>query len=89
MLSAAGITLANALTRHDQERSFWVMLTLGFLLWASNQGAWIYYDIVLHSQLPDPTFFDIILFFHAVPFIAAIVWRPDLSSEKASSISAC
>jgi len=82
MLSAAGITLANALTRHDQERSFWVMLTLGFLLWASNQGAWIYYDIVLHRQLPDPSFFDIILFFHAVPFIAAIVWRPDLIKRE-------
>src|SRR6266496_577083 len=82
MVAAACITLANALTRTNQERSFWALLTVGFSLWASNQAAWIYYDIVLHREMPDPSFFDIILFFHAVPFIAAIVWRPDLIKRE-------
>jgi len=40
MLVASGITLANALTRPAQERSFWVLMTLGFLIWTSNQAAW-------------------------------------------------
>jgi signal transduction histidine kinase len=82
MLVAASVTFANAFRRPHQERSFWAMLTLGFSLWACNQAAWIYYDIVLHTQIPDPTFFDIILFFHAVPFIAAVVWRPDLIKRE-------
>jgi len=82
MLAAAVIAAANALRRPDQERSFWAMLTLGFTLWSINQAAWIFYDVVLHRPLPDPCFFDIILFFHAVPFIAAVVWRPDLIKRE-------
>ena len=30
-----------------------------------NQAAWAYHEMVLHRQIPDPYFFDIILFFHA------------------------
>jgi len=82
MVAAAAIALVNTLRRPEQERSFWALLTFGFSLWGCNQGAWIYYDIVLHQQIPDPTFFDIILFFHAVPFIAAVVWRPDLLKRE-------
>ncbi len=82
MLVAAGITLANALTRPGQERSFWALMTLGFLLWACNQAAWTYCEIVQHRQIPDPFFFDIILFFHAVPMIAAVVWRPDMLKRE-------
>ena len=82
MLAAVVITLANTLTRPEQERSFWALLTLGFSLWACNQAAWIYYDVALHRQMPDPSFFDIVLFFHAVPIIAAVVWRPDLIKRE-------
>jgi signal transduction histidine kinase len=82
MLAAAVITAANTFHRPDQERSFWAMLTVGFTLWSINQAAWIFYDVVLHRPLPDPCFFDIILFFHAVPFIAAVVWRPDLIKRE-------
>lgn len=79
MLAAAGITLGNARTRPRQERSFWVLMTLGFSLWASNWAAWSYLEIVLHREIPDPFFFDIVLFFHVVPMIAAVAWRPDVS----------
>jgi signal transduction histidine kinase len=82
MLGAAGITLANARSRPRQERSFWVLMTLGFLLWGCNQGAWAYHEMVLHGPIPDPYFFDIILFFHLVPMIAAVAWRPDLMKKE-------
>ncbi len=82
MLVAAGITLAKALTRPDQERSFWALMTLGFLLWGCNQGAWVYCEILRHMQVPDPYFFDIILFFHLTPMIAAVAWRPDLLKKE-------
>jgi signal transduction histidine kinase len=78
MLAAAGITVANALSRPSQERSFWALMAFGFSLWACNQTAWTYLESVLHRQIPDPFLFDIILFFHAVPMIAAVAWRPDL-----------
>jgi|HubBroStandDraft_1064217.scaffolds.fasta_scaffold07827_5 signal transduction histidine kinase len=82
MLAAAGITLANALTRPGQERSFWVLMTLGFSLWIGNQAAWSYLEAVRHRPIPDPFLFDIVLFFHALPMIAAVAWRPDLLKKE-------
>jgi signal transduction histidine kinase len=82
MLAAATITLANALTRPGQERSFWALMSLGFALWLSNQAAWTYRESIVHQPIPDPFFFDIILFFHTVPMIAAVAWRPDLVKKE-------
>jgi len=82
MLAAGGIMLANALSRPVQERSFWSLMTLGFALWASNQAAWTYIEVVQHRPIPDPFLFDIILFFHTVPMIAAVAWRPDLAKKE-------
>ena len=81
-LTAAGIALSNAWARPGQERSFWTLMTLGFLLWSCNQTAWTYYDIELPQPILDPSLFDIVLFFHAVPMIAAVVWRPDLARKE-------
>src|SRR3974390_704114 len=82
MLAAAGIMIANAVALPGQERSFWVLMALGFLLWATNQSAWSYFEAVSRKPIPDPFFFDIILFFHTVPLIAAIVWRADLLKRE-------
>jgi signal transduction histidine kinase len=81
-LAAAAITLTNASTRPGQERSFWALMALGFSLWACNSAAGAYYEIVLHRPVPDIFFFDILLFMHAVPIVAAIAWRPDLAKKE-------
>jgi signal transduction histidine kinase len=83
MLAAAGVALANAFAKPGQGRGFWVLMTLGFSLWACNQGAWAYCEIVQHQPIPDPYVFDIVLFFHLVPMIAAVAWRPDLGKKEA------
>src|SRR5207245_8082986 len=49
-----------------------------FSLWTFNQGAWTYREAILHLEVPDPYFSDIVLFFHLVPMIAATAWRPDV-----------
>lgn len=77
LVLAATITLANTFSRPRQERSFWALMALGLSLWSSNLVAWTYQEIVLRRQPPDPFFFDVILFFHLVPMIAAVAWRPD------------
>lgn len=77
MLVAGGVMLANALSRPGTERSFWGLMAFAFSLWAINQWGWAYYEIVLRRPLPDPYFADIVLFFHVVPMIAAVAWRPD------------
>jgi signal transduction histidine kinase len=83
MLAAAAITLVNALTRPHPERGFWALTTVAFALWACNQGAWTFREIILQQPMPEPYFFDIILFFHVVPLIAAVAWRPDLAKKDA------
>ena len=82
MLMAAGVMLASAMRKPAPERSFWVLMAMGFSLWACNQAAWAHSELVLHQPIPDPYFFDIVLFFHAVPMIAAVGWRPDLVKKE-------
>jgi signal transduction histidine kinase len=84
MLAGVAITLVNAGRRPPQERSFWALMFIGFALWAVNQVAWVYWECRLHLTIPDPFFFDIILFFHMVPMIAAVAWRPDLTKKQQS-----
>jgi len=77
MLVASGVMLANAISRPGMERSFWGLMAFAFSLWVVNQWGWAYNEVVLRRELPDPYFVDIILFFHVVPMIAAVAWRPD------------
>src|SRR5229473_2533858 len=82
--AAAAIALANALSKPGMERSFWALLALGLFLWTFNQAAWALCETILHRPVPDPYFADIILFFHLVPMIAAVVWRPDLLRKEST-----
>jgi signal transduction histidine kinase len=84
MLAGLAFALVNATDRPQQERSFWAAMALGFALWSANQGAWVYYECVLRRAVPDPFFFDIVLFFHMVPMIAAVAWRPDLAKKDST-----
>ena len=82
MVLALGVSVWNLGTHPPQERSFWGLMTLGFALWTTNQLAWVIVETVWQRPIPDPFFFDIILFFHAVPMIAAVAWRPDLANKQ-------
>jgi signal transduction histidine kinase len=73
--------------RPRHERSFWAMMVLALLLWTSNQFAWSLWEIVFRRRIPDPFVFDVILFFHAVPMIAAVAWRPDIQSKRGTIFS--
>ena len=87
MLVGVVICAANGFSRPRQERSFWGLMVLGLLLWASNQFGWTLWETVFHRSIPDPFFFDVILFFHSVPMIAAIAWRPDVVSQRGRILS--
>lgn len=82
VLAAAVITLANAVTRPAEERVLWALLGLGLSLWACSQAASAYSEVVRHQPVPEIFFFDIVLFIHAVPMIAAVAWRPDLAKRE-------
>jgi hypothetical protein len=82
MLLGFSVCLANTFSRPREERSFWILMVLSFSLWTANQLAWTIREAVLHLGIPDPFVFDIVLFFHTVPMIAAVAWRPDLPTKR-------
>jgi signal transduction histidine kinase len=85
MLGAGTVMLANAFAGVRLERRFWGLMAFGFFLWSFNQAAWSYREGLLHLAIPDPYFADIVLFFHLVPIMAAIGWRPDLTRAESRS----
>jgi len=82
MLGCGAIMLANAFSGPQLARRFWLLIALGFFLRGLNQGAWAYREVLLHLDIPDPYFWDIILFFHVIPIMAAVGWRPDLTRNE-------
>lgn len=81
-LTASVVMLANARRESAANRQFWALMGAGCLMWTFNQLAWIYFEIFLHQQFPDPSFIDIILFLHLVPMIAAVGLRPHVAKDQ-------
>ncbi len=77
---AAGAATMNALRKTLSHRPFWVLMALGFGLWALDQWLWVYYRVGLGRSVPDASLGDPALFLHVVPFLAAVATRPDLGS---------
>jgi signal transduction histidine kinase len=75
-LIIAATMLWNAWSAQGAARRFWALMGFGYLLWASNQGGWTYYEVLRRAIVPDPWSMDMFLFLHLVPMIAAVGLRP-------------
>ena len=58
------------------------MITLGVAFWLSYQLYWTYYEVLLRRDVPDLCTWDVILFLHIVPFMAALAIRPHVSRDE-------
>jgi PAS domain S-box-containing protein len=72
LLLAAGFGISNAVRNTLGSRSFWVLLAIGFSLWALDQSIFVYHQFILHTDVPDSSIADPVLFLHIVPFTAAV-----------------
>jgi signal transduction histidine kinase len=82
LLSVATIVmLRHAAASRGQERAFWALLSLGCFLWAANQGMWVWYEVILRQDMPEPFLGDPVLFLHVVPFMVAVALLPHLAME--------
>lgn len=80
---AAGVAmLRNARSEQGVNRRFWALMACGGILWALNQMAWFYCEVVRHVTVPDPWFMDVILFLHLIPMLAAVGLRPHRSEVE-------
>jgi len=81
-VSASGVMLANAWSSNGTNRRFWALMASGCILWACNQAAWVYCEVLRHTTFPDPSIMDVFLFLHLVPMIAAVGLRPHRSQDE-------
>ena len=75
LLTASVAMLRNAFS-HPPARAFWLLLSLGCMLWSISYGFWTYYEVILRRDVPEPCAGDVVLFIHIAPFIAAVALRP-------------
>lgn len=85
LLSAAAALLPNVFRNRGRIRVFWALMSLGLLLWLSYQLLWIYFEVILRREMPDPYFGDIIIFLHLVPMMAALALQPHMEQDERAS----
>ena len=76
LLLATGFAIRNGIRQILGSRSFWVLLSIAYGLWALNQGLKLYYELGRHMEAPDNSIVDPVLFLHIVPLMAAVASLP-------------
>lgn len=66
-------------------RFFWFLIVLGLGFWLAYQVFWTYYEVVLRRDVPDLCGWDVVLFMHLVPLMAALGIRPQFPRDEYSA----
>lgn len=82
LLSGAAAFVPLALRSSGRRRVFWSLLTGGLGLWFAYQLFWTYFEVVLRRDVPDLCAWDMLLFLHVVPLMAAIALRPHVPQDE-------
>jgi signal transduction histidine kinase len=82
LVSAAAAFVPLALRSQGRIRLFWSLITLGNFFWLCYQLLWTYYEVFLHRDVPDLWVWDVILFLHLVPLMAALALRPNVARDE-------
>ena len=61
-------------------RLFWILMSTGMFFWLAYQGMWNYFEVLKRQEVPDQ--FDVVLFLHLVPMIAALAVFPHLREDE-------
>jgi signal transduction histidine kinase len=87
ILATVIVALRNAFDSGGHTRLFWGLITLGMAMWCLNLFAWMWFEIWLRRDMPDPYFGDIVLFLHIVPLTAAVLVRPKGEADDEGMLS--
>jgi signal transduction histidine kinase len=82
LLSGTISLIPQAVRSRGRLRLFWTLLATGIGFWFSYQLLWVYYEVWLHSDVPDLCAGDMILFLHIVPLMAAVALRPHAPQDE-------
>ena len=82
MLSALLVFLVNASASPRPTRLFWMLLAACWGARTICQVVWMYFDLVLRREVPNPFVGDILLFLSSIPFLAALLLQPHFDPVK-------
>ncbi len=82
LLSGTVSIIPHAVRSRGRLRLFWTLIAIGIAFWLSYQLFWTYYEVWLHTDVPDLCDADIILFLHIVPLMAALALRPHAPQDQ-------
>jgi signal transduction histidine kinase len=85
LLSGATAFLPLALRSRGRVRLFWSLIAMGVTFWLAYQIFWTYYEVWLRRDVPDLCAWDVVLFLHMVPLMAALGIRPQFSRDEYSA----
>jgi signal transduction histidine kinase len=81
ILAPGLVAIRKTFRSHARARAFWALMAAGFVTWAFAQAGWVYLEVFRRQSIPDPFWADVVLFFHFVPFTAALIVRPHVPGE--------
>jgi len=82
LISGVASFLPLALRSQGRMRLFWSLIILGVSFWLCYQLFWVYYEIILRSEVPDIFVGDVVLFLNIVPLMAALALRPHVPRDE-------
>ncbi len=82
LASGAAAFAPLALRSQGRMRLFWSLITLGVAFWLTYQLLWTYYEVLLRQDVPDLCVWDVVLFLHMVPWMAALALRPHVLRDE-------
>lgn len=84
LISATAAFVPLVLRSVGRIRLFWSLITVGLTLWLAYQLFWTYYEVILQRDVPDLCLWDVVLFLHIAPLMAALALRPHLPRDEYS-----
>src|SRR5579872_5760460 len=78
LLAGTVSLLPSVLASRGRTRLFWALMVLGMTFWTSYQGLWMYFEVLLRKDFPNPFGGDVVLFLHLVPMTAVLDMQPHL-----------
>ena len=82
LISGTGAFIPLALRSHGRIRLFWSLIALSCGFWLIYQLFWTYTEVLLRRDVPDLCTWDVILFLHIVPLMAALALRPHVPRDE-------
>ncbi len=77
LLLALVFVVRNGIKNTLDNRPFWLLLTIGYGLWALDQAIILYHQVVLGTDVPDSSIADPVLFLHIAVLMAAVATLPN------------